>query len=238
MLLEIKDLRSGYGKIEVLKGLSLSIPQGKIISLIGSNGAGKTTFLATLSGLISARTGSVYFEGKNITHLSPDKIVKTGISHVPEGRRVFPRLTVLENMELGAYTRKQDEVLKKDFEEMFSLFPILKTRLHSLAGNLSGGEQQMLAMARALLANPKLLFLDEPSLGLAPKIVETIFALIQKINQNGMTILLVEQNAFKALEIADYAYVIESGKIELEGPGRELLSSPRIKQSYLGESTH
>lgn len=237
MLLEIKDLRSGYGKIEVLKGMNLSIPQGKIISLIGSNGAGKTTFLATLSGLIPARAGSIYFEGKNITRLSPEKIVKTGISHVPEGRRVFPRLTVLENMELGAYTRKKDAQLKKDFDEMFSLFPILKTRLCALAGNLSGGEQQMLAMARALLAKPKLLFLDEPSLGLAPKIVENIFDLIQKVSKKGMTILLVEQNAFKALEIADHAYVIESGKIEFEGPGRELLSSPRIKQAYLGESS-
>ncbi len=233
-MLEVQDLHSGYGKIEILKGINLSVPAGSIVSLIGSNGAGKTTFLMTLSGIVAARKGTIKFEGRPIENLRPDGIVKLGITQVPEGRRIFPHLTVEENLDLGAYTRRDKEILK-DKDEMLSLFPILKTRLKGLAGNLSGGEQQMLAMGRALMARPRLLLLDEPSLGLAPKIMEMIFGLIRKISERGITVLLVEQNAFKALELADYAYVIESGKIDLEGTGRELLHNPRVKQSYLGE---
>lgn len=234
MLLEVSDLHSGYGKIEILRGLKLQVPAGSIVSLIGCNGAGKTTFLMTLSGIVPARKGTIKFEGKHIENLAPDALVKLGIVQVPEGRRIFPHLTVEENIDLGAYTRKDREV-RKDKEEMLSLFPILKTRLKGLAGNMSGGEQQMLAMARALMARPKLLLLDEPSLGLAPKIVEFVFSLIEKISKRGITVLLVEQNAFKALELADYAYVIESGKIHLEGKGKDLLHNPLVKESYLGE---
>lgn len=233
-MLEISNLHSGYGKIEILKGLKIKVPEGKIISLIGSNGAGKTTLLMTISGILSAWKGSIKFSGKAVETLPADQIVRQGIVQVPEGRRVFSRLTVEENLDLGAYTRSRSPEIKKDKEEMFSLFPILKTRAHSLAGNLSGGEQQMLAMARSLMARPKLLLLDEPSLGLAPKMIEMIFQLIRKVNQRGLTILLVEQNAWKALEIADYGYVIESGKNQMEGSGQELLSNPEIKHSYLG----
>ena len=234
MILEVSNLHSGYGKIEILKGIKIRVPSGKIVSLIGSNGAGKSTFLMTLSGIVKTRKGSIKFEGKNIEHLSPDAIVRNGIVQVPEGRRVFQHLTVEENLDLGAYIRNDLDV-KKDREEFLTLFPILRTRLKSLAGNLSGGEQQMLAMARALMAQPKLLFLDEPSLGLAPKMVDVIFSLIRRINDRGITILLVEQNAWKALDLADYAYVIESGKNQIEGTGKELLENPLIKHSYLGE---
>lgn len=233
-MLEVNDLHSGYGKIEILKGVNLQIPAGSIVSLIGCNGAGKSTFLMTLSGIVPARKGSIKFEGKPVTNLPPDAIVKLGIVQAPEGRRIFPHLTVEENIDVGAFTRADKEI-KQDKEEMLSLFPILKTRLKGLAGNLSGGEQQMLAMARALMARPKLLLLDEPSLGLAPKIVEFVFSLIQRISARGITVLLVEQNAFKALELADYAYVIESGKISLEGKGKELLHNSQVKQAYLGE---
>ena len=235
MMLQVEGLNSGYGKIEILKNISLNVPPGKIVSLIGSNGAGKTTFLMTLSGLVRSTKGRIAFEGRPVERLSPDAIVREGIIQVPEGRRIFSHLTVSENLDLGAYTRRPGPALNKDREEYLELFPILKDRLHGLAGNLSGGEQQMLAMARALMARPKLLLLDEPSLGLAPKMTEMIFHLIQKINQRGITVLLVEQNAFKALELADYGYVIESGKIQLQGSGQELLADPQIKQAYLGE---
>jgi branched-chain amino acid transport system ATP-binding protein len=234
-MLEVKGLHSGYGKIEILKGISLKVPQGKIISLIGSNGAGKTTFLMSLSGVVRARRGSIHFKDQAIEKLSCDQIVRAGISQVPEGRRIFTHLTVEENLDLGSYIRKRDREVEADKEELLSLFPILKTRCKTLAGNLSGGEQQMLAMARALMARPKLLLLDEPSLGLAPKLIEVVFNLIQRINQKGLTILLVEQNAYKALELADFAYVIESGRITMQGTGKELLESPAIKSSYLGE---
>ena len=234
-MLEVTDLFSGYGKITILKGLKIKVPAGKIVSLIGSNGAGKTTFLMTLSGIVRARKGSIHFEGNSIEKLPPDAIVRMGITQVPEGRRIFQHLTVEENMDLGAYTRPRDQELRKDREELFELFPILKSRLKMLAGNLSGGEQQMLAMARALMARPRLLLLDEPSLGLAPKMMEAVFSLIRRINERGITVLLVEQNAWKALELAHYAYVIESGKIHLEGAGYELLANPLVKSSYLGE---
>jgi branched-chain amino acid transport system ATP-binding protein len=233
-MLEVKDLHSGYGKIEILKGLKVKVEPGKIVSLIGSNGAGKTTFLMTLSGVVRTRRGNIRFEGKAIEKLPADAVVRNGIVQVPEGRRVFQHLTVGENLDLGAYTRTGGKELEKDRKEMLALFPILKDRLNSLAGNLSGGEQQMLAMARALMARPKLLLLDEPSLGLAPKMVEVVFSLIRRINERGLTILLVEQNAWKALELAHYAYVIESGKIQLEGSGKELLANPMVKSSYLG----
>lgn len=235
-MLEIKNLHSGYGQIEILKGINISIPQGKIVSLIGSNGAGKTTFLMTLSGLLRAKQGSIQFEGKSLEKAMPSDIVRQGIIQVPEGRRIFPRLTVEENLDLGAYTRKDGKkAVQQDKEEMLEMFPILKERIQGLAGNLSGGEQQMLAMARALMGKPKLLLLDEPSLGLAPKMIEFIFTLILKIKAKGLTLLLVEQNAWKALELADYAYVIESGSIQMEGPGKDLLANPQIKHAYLGE---
>lgn len=234
-MLEVSNLHAGYGKIEILKGIDLQVPIGKIISLIGSNGAGKTTFLMTVSGIVAPRKGTIHFEGKPINKMAPDQIVRLGITQSPEGRRIFQRLTVEENLDLGAYTRKANKELQKDREEMLELFPILKNRLKSLAGNMSGGEQQMLAMARALIARPRLLLLDEPSLGLAPKMVEVVFSLIRRINERGITIMLVEQNAWKALDIAHYAYVIESGKIQLEGAGQELLKNPTIKRLYLGE---
>ncbi len=235
VILETQDLYAGYGPIEILKGVNVKIESGKIISLIGSNGAGKTTFLMTLSGLVRAHQGSILFEGREISKTAPSEIVKQGLVQAPEGRRIFPHLTVEENLDLGAYTRKDGKkAVRQDQEEMLTLFPILKQRLKGQAGNLSGGEQQMLAMARALMAKPKLLLLDEPSLGLAPKLIETIFQLIVKIKEKGMTILLVEQNAWKALELADYAYVIESGQIHMEGLGRDLLANPKIKSAYLG----
>ena len=234
-MLEVNDLYSGYGKIEILKGVNVKVPVGKIVSLIGSNGAGKTTFLMTLSGIVPPRKGTIHFEGKEIQNLAPDAMVRLGITQVPEGRRIFHHLTVEENLDLGAYTRSRGRELEKDREELLGLFPILKSRLKTLAGNLSGGEQQMLAMARALMARPRLLLLDEPSLGLAPKLVEVVFSLIRRISERGITILLVEQNAWKALELADYGYVIEGGRIQLEGRGQELLANPQVKHSYLGE---
>ncbi len=235
-MLEVTDLHSGYGKIEILKGIEIKVPAGKIVSLIGSNGAGKSTFLMTLSGIVRARKGGINFEGKSIQNMPAHEIVKLGITQVPEGRRIFQHLTVQENLDLGAYTRSQGKELKLDREEQLSLFPALKNRLSALAGNLSGGEQQMLAMGRALMARPRILLLDEPSLGLAPKMVELIFSLIERINQRGITILLVEQNAWMALKLAHYGYVIESGRIEMEGPGRDLLVNPMIKHLYLGEA--
>ena len=234
-MLEVSDLHAGYGKIEILKGLEIEVPAGKIVTLIGSNGAGKTTFLMTLSGILRSRKGNIRFEGKPIEKLAPDAVVRQGIIQVPEGRRVFQHMTIAENLDLGAYSRSQSHEISKDREELLILFPILKDRMHTLAGNLSGGEQQMLAMARALMAKPRLLLLDEPSLGLAPKMVEVVFSLIEQINTRGITILLVEQNAWKALETADYGYVIEGGKIRLKGTGQKLLSDPTIKRSYLGE---
>lgn len=234
MILEVKSLCSGYGKIQALKNVSLTVPAGGIVALIGSNGAGKSTFLMTLSGIVRPWSGEVIFEGAAIQRLGADEIVRRGVVQVPEGRRVFARMTVEENLDLGAYTRPAGADLRTDKEELFALFPILKQRRSSLSGNLSGGEQQMLAMARALMSRPKLLLLDEPSLGLAPKMVDAVFDLIRQINARGITVLLVEQNAYKALALAQTAYVIENGANELEGPGRELLTNPRVKAAYLG----
>ena len=234
-ILEVSGVHSGYGQIEILKGVSLKAWPGQIVSLIGSNGAGKSTLLMTLSGVLRTRKGKILFEKNPIDGLASETIVKRGVIQVPEGRRIFPRLTVGENLDLGAYTRPAGRDVDEDRREMLDMFPILKTRLKTLAGNLSGGEQQMLAMARALMGRPKMLLLDEPSLGLAPKMVEMVFGLIRQIHEKGITIFLVEQNAWAALELADYAYVIESGRIQLEGTGRELLVNPTIQRAYLGE---
>ncbi len=234
-MLQIKNIKTFYGKIEALKGISFNINKGEIVSLIGANGAGKTTTLLSISGIINVKEGEILFKGENITKLTPDKIVLKGISQVPEGRRVFPFLTVKENLTLGAYLRKDKEGIEEDLEKNFKLFPILKERYNQDAGTLSGGEQQMLAIARALMSRPEVLLLDEPSLGLAPKIVELIFDIIKEINERGGTILLVEQNANMALKTSHRAYVLETGKIKLEGKAEELLNNEEVKKAYLGE---
>ena len=234
-MLKVTNLHAGYGKNEILKGVLLEVPHGKIVTLIGANGAGKTTFLMTLSGIVKTTCGQILLEGNSIEKLPPDAIVRLGMTHVPEGRRVFQRLTVKENLDLGAYTRHNSHEVEQQREKLLALFPILKDRLRQLAGNLSGGEQQMLAMARALISCPKLLLLDEPSLGLAPKMVEVVFNLIREINQQGTTILLVEQNAWMALSHAHYGYVMETGAITLQGEGKALLENPTVRRAYLGE---
>lgn len=234
-MLKISDLYAGYGKNKILKGIDMEIPQGNIATLIGANGAGKTTLLMTLSGIVRSTAGQIFLEGKPIEKLPPEMIVKLGMTHAPEGRRVFQHLTVKENLDLGAYTQRNAKEIELQRQELLTLFPILKERLNQLAGNLSGGEQQMLAMARALMSRPKLLLLDEPSLGLAPKMVETVFNLIREINEQGTTILLVEQNAWMALSCAHYGYVMETGVLTLQGRGKELLENPTVRQAYLGE---
>ncbi len=233
-MLEVKDIEVYYGAIHALKTLSLTVEQGSIVTLIGANGAGKTTTLKTISGLLRPRSGSVHFKGKDITRTSPEKIVGMGISQVPEGRRVFPAMTVLENLEMGSYLRRDKDGIARDLENVFVRFPRLKERMKQVAGTLSGGEQQMLAIGRALMARPELLLMDEPSMGLAPLLVKEIFAIIKDINEKGTTILLVEQNAHMALSIADKAYVVETGKIVLQGSAKELLNSDQVKKAYLG----
>ncbi len=233
-MLQVKDIDVYYGAICALKKLSLEVEQGSIVTLIGANGAGKTTTLKTISGLLRPRTGSVVFKGLDITRVAPEKIVGMGICQVPEGRRVFPAMTVLENLEMGAYLRKGKKEIDDDLENIFARFPRLKERRRQLAGTLSGGEQQMLAIGRALMARPQLLLMDEPSMGLAPLLVKEIFAIIKDINERGTTILLVEQNAHMALSIASRAYVIETGEIVLQGTAEELLNSPEVKKAYLG----
>lgn len=233
-MLKINDINVFYGNIQALKGVSLNIEPGEIVTLIGANGAGKSTLLKTISGLLKPRQGSIVFEGQSIAGKQAQMIVKRGLSHVPEGRRVFSNMTVEENLELGAYLRKDKDGIRKDFERVYDLFPRMYERRKQQAGTLSGGEQQMLAMGRALMAKPKLLLLDEPSMGLAPLLVKTIFKIIEEINQNGTTILLVEQNAHMALSIANRAYVIETGKVVLSGTAEELNSSDQIKMAYLG----
>ncbi len=233
--LAFRNVDVHYGAIHALKNLSFAVEKGKIITLIGANGAGKSTTLRSASGLIPISKGEILFEGRAIAGLRPDTIVAQGISHAPEGRGIFANLTVGENLELGAYLRKDKIEIQKDKEKAFELFPRLKERFWQVAGTLSGGEQQMLAIGRALMARPKLLFLDEPSLGLAPQVIEKIFEIIVKINQSGTTILLVEQNALLALEIAHYALVLETGKIVMQGNSQDLLHSEEIRKAYLGE---
>jgi branched-chain amino acid transport system ATP-binding protein len=232
-MLKINDLRIFYGKAAALKGVSLYVDDGEIVALIGNNGAGKTTLLNAISGLVNVTAGEISFNGENITRMPADRIVGRGIIHVPEGRRIFPRLTVRENLRLGAYTRGRVD-LSDDYERAFSLFPILKERIHQLGGTLSGGEQQMLAVARALMARPKLLLLDEPSLGLAPVMVEIIFKTILEIHQQGIPVLLVEQNAYVALTTAQRAYVLETGNIALSGMAAEMLENREVQNAYLG----
>ena len=233
-MLEVNDIHVYYGAIHALKGVSLSVKEGQIVALIGANGAGKSTTLRTISGLLRPKVGDITFEGDSITKKNVQSIVRSGISQVPEGRRIFAPLTVLENLELGAFTRKDKDGVAHDMELVFKRFPRLAERKKQLAGILSGGEQQMLAMGRALMSRPRLLLLDEPSMGLSPLFVKEIFDIIQHINEQGTTILLVEQNAHMAMSIADYAYVLETGKITLEGPGQELMQSEAVRAAYLG----
>lgn len=234
-LLEIKDLEVYYGAINALKGISFSVEQGEIIALIGANGAGKTTTLHTISGLIPAKNGSVMFNGKDLTKTPAHKIVSMGMAHVPEGRRVFAQLSVYENLTLGAYTRKDKTGINESLERVYDRFPRLKERRTQLAGTLSGGEQQMLAMGRALMSKPTIVLMDEPSMGLSPLYVNEIFDIIREINKSGTTVLLVEQNAKKALSIANRAYVLETGTISLSGDAHELMDNDEVKKAYLGE---
>ncbi len=234
-MLEIKDLEVYYGMIQAIKGVSFDVNEGEVIALIGANGAGKTTILHTITGLINAQKGSVWFEGKDITKVPAHKIVSMGMAHVPEGRRVFANLTVLQNLKMGAYTRKDKTEIEQTLDSIYKRFPRLMERQNQLAGTLSGGEQQMLAMGRALMSHPKIILMDEPSMGLSPIFVNEIFDIIKSVSASGTTVLLVEQNAKKALSIADRAYVLETGKIVLSGKASELLNNDSIKKAYLGE---
>jgi len=234
-LLELRDLNVHYGAIHALRGISFQVGEGEIVTLIGANGAGKTTTLRAVSGLLRASGGSIEYRGEKTAGLKPHKLVERGLSHAPEGRGIFPNLTLRENLQLGAFLRRDTDGIAKDMERGFTLFPILKEREKQMAGTLSGGEQQMLAIARALMAKPKLLLLDEPSLGLAPQVTETIFRIIEEINHQGVTILLVEQNAHLALGIAHHGHVLETGQVVQSGTGQELLRSPEVRKAYLGE---
>ena len=233
-MLKVEGLNVFYGAIHTLHDISFHVESGEIVTLIGANGAGKTTTLHTISGLIRQKSGDITFKGKNLSSIQPHKLVSMGLSQVPEGRRVFAQMSVLENLEMGAYTRKNSNELKDDLEMVFSHFPRLKERIKQVAGTLSGGEQQMLAMGRALMSHPDLLMLDEPSMGLSPILVQEIFTIIQEINKAGTTILLVEQNAHMALSIADRAYVLETGHIVMEGAAKELLTNDDVRKAYLG----
>ena len=233
IILSVRDLQVNYGGIKAVKGISFDVPQGEIVTLIGANGAGKSTTLKSIAGLVKPASGSICFNGEELTDKDTTTIISKGITLVPEGRRVFADLTVLENIKIGAYLRNDD--LKEDIAWVYSLFPRLKERAWQLAGTLSGGEQQMLAVARALMSRPKVIMMDEPSLGLAPLIVKGIFDIIKEINKQGVTVLLIEQNANMALKTANYAYVLETGNITLSGPGRELLANEEVKKAYLGK---
>jgi branched-chain amino acid transport system ATP-binding protein len=236
MILKIENLHVNYGAINAIKGINLNVKEGTIVTLIGANGAGKTTILRTISAILKPASGLIEFEGKDITKLSPDKIVEMGISQCPEGRMIFANLTVQENLEMGAFTRKDRHNLKDDLEFIYKLFPRLKERLKQPGGTLSGGEQQMLTISRAIMAKPKLMLLDEPSLGIAPILVKAIFEKIVALNKaTGITMLLVEQNANYALSVSDYGYVLETGKIILEGDAKSLASNPEVRKAYLGE---
>jgi branched-chain amino acid transport system ATP-binding protein len=234
ILLKVTDLKIHYGAIQALKGVSFEVGKGEIITLIGSNGAGKSTTLNGISGIIKKSGGKVEFSGRDVTHIAPDKMVSAGVVQVPEGRRIFANLTVRDNLEMGAYSRKDRSGIKEDFEMVFGLFPRLKERAKQIAGTLSGGEQQMLAMGRALMAKPALLLMDEPSMGLAPILVDEIFAIIRRINQAGATILLVEQNAYKALGVASRAYILETGNVVKSGQAADLMKDDSVKAAYLG----
>jgi branched-chain amino acid transport system ATP-binding protein len=236
-MLELQDLRAGYGNIEALHGISLSVGEGEIVTLIGANGAGKTTTLMTISGCVRARTGAIRFRGRDISGLPPHEIVALGLVQSPEGRKIFPRLTVAENLEMGAFTRRDPDGIAADQNRVFELFPILGERRRQPGGTLSGGEQQMLAIARALMARPKLLLLDEPSLGLAPLVVSRIFEVIRELNREGATILLVEQNAQMALKAAHRGYVLETGTIAMADSADKLLADPRVRSAYLGDTS-
>ncbi len=234
-ILEVKDLEVYYGVIQAIKGISFEVNPGEIIALIGANGAGKTTTLQTVTGLIPAKSGHIIYDGKDITRLPGHKLVSMGVAHVPEGRRVFAQLTVLQNLKLGAYTRTDKDEIEENLKMVYTRFPRLEERKNQLAGTLSGGEQQMLAMGRALMSQPKLIVLDEPSMGLSPIYVNEIFDIIQKINADGVTVLLVEQNAKKALSIANRAYVLETGNIVLSGDADKLMNDDSVKKAYLSE---
>lgn len=233
-MLEIKNINVSYGDLEVLQDISLKVEEGEFVAIIGSNGAGKSTTLKTISGLLKPSQGSITFLGERIDKLPPHRIVEKGIAHAPEGRQIFPKMTVIENLEMGAYTPPARRNKEKNLERVFELFPILKERRKQLAETLSGGEQQMLAIGRALMSNPKLLLLDEPSVGLAPRIVAEVFELVKKINETGTSILCAEQNVMQILSVSKRAYVIETGKIVNEGSSKKLLQSPEIKKAYLG----
>lgn len=235
-LLVVKDLKVSYGGIEALKGISFQVEEGEIVTLIGANGAGKSTTLRTIAGLVPAVSGGIEYMGQPILGVDTQKIVERGIVMVPEGRRVFPNLTVLENLRIGAYLRNDEDGIQKDIDYVYSLFPRLKERHWQMAGTLSGGEQQMLAVGRALMAKPKLIMMDEPSLGLAPLVVKSIFEIIGRINEAGVTVLLIEQNANAALRIANRGYVLQTGHVTLTGTGAELLNDENVKQAYLGKS--
>ncbi|HSB19537.1 MAG TPA: ABC transporter ATP-binding protein [Anaeromyxobacteraceae bacterium] len=234
-VLSVKDLRVHYGVIEALRGVSLEVPEGQVVALIGANGAGKTTTLRAISRMLRPSQGSVRFRGEELTRLAPHEIVARGLAHAPEGRGIFLNLTVRENLDLGAFLRRDRDGIAADRERAFGLFPILRERQGQVSGTLSGGEQQMLSVARALMSRPRLLLLDEPSLGLAPQVVERIFQVLQEISRSGVALLLVEQNAHKALQIAHRAYVLETGQVAMQGTGKELLASPEVRRAYLGE---
>ena len=233
-LLELKGVDAFYARIQALHGVSLNVDRGEIVALIGSNGAGKTTTLRTISGLMHPAAGTIMFDGRDISEMAPHRVVELGICQAPEGRRLFQRLTVQDNLEMGAYSRRDRAGIRDSMEKVFTLFPRVKERRNQLAGTLSGGEQQMVAISRALMSNPRVLMLDEPSLGLAPLIVDTIFGIINEINGSGVPILLVEQNAVKALDVAHRAYVLETGTIVKSGPGKELAQSEDVQKAYLG----
>jgi branched-chain amino acid transport system ATP-binding protein len=234
-MLEVRGIETHYGNIPALKGISIDVPEGGVVAIIGANGAGKTTLMKTIAGVLRPRSGTVSFLGEEITGLPSHKIVGRGVALVPEGRAILARMTVRENLEMGAFTQRDAKAAVRDMDRAMERFPVLKERAWQLGGSLSGGEQQMLAIARALMSAPKLLLLDEPTLGLAPLVVADIFSIIREINAAGTTILLVEQNVKQALKVSSYAYVLETGKIALSGPSRELLQEPRIKASYLGQ---
>ncbi|HEX9990242.1 MAG TPA: ABC transporter ATP-binding protein [Chloroflexia bacterium] len=234
-VLEVRDIHTYYGNIHALKGISIKVEAGEVVTLIGSNGAGKSTTLKTISGVLKPRVGSVHFEGKRIDQIEPDEVVKMGIAQSPEGRRIFSRMTVMENLEMGAYSRKDRANIHNDMERVFMLFPRLKERLNQKGGTMSGGEQQMLAIGRSLMSRPKVLLLDEPSMGLSPILVETIFGVIRDINKDGTTVLVVEQNALMALQVAHRGYVLQTGTIVMEDTSKNLMQSELVRKAYLGE---